>query len=642
VNAFERPPLPAGFDDSRARERRDDPAGWRFSDPERAAVERAISERRDIRRFRPDPLPDEALTRLLEAAHWAPSVGLMQPWRFVIVRSEETKAAMQALAAKERLEQGAHFSERARQFLDLKIEGIREAPVSICVCCDRGSDDEEVLGRHTIRDTDLYSTSCAIQNLWLAARAEGIGVGWVSFYKPEDVRRLLALPEQVVPVAWLCVGYPDERPVRPGLEAAGWAARRPVEDFVFAERWGERRVAAPVGEGAAAAPVAAAPLPEWWRRLAAEVRPADPAAAVRVRDASDELVKPIGSLGVLEGAVERIAAATGAPPSVSARAGILVFAADHGVSRQGVSLFPNRVSAQVAAAAARGETAVGVLARALGAELVVVDVGLEPGSAACRDELRHRSERQPGSPQMEEPGCPAGEPGSSPSVRDLHVADGSADITLGPAMDERQLEQAVLAGHAAASELAARCDLLVVGEIGIGNTTVASALLAALTGLPPTAVCGRGTGLDAQGLERKRAAVSAALAANEPNPAEPLESLRRVGGLELAALVGALLAASAARRPVVLDGFATGVAALVACRAEPAVRDYLHAGHRSAEPAHERVLVELGLEPLLDLRLRLGEASGAALALPLIELAGRLQTEMRRFDEAGVDRAEAR
>jgi nicotinate-nucleotide--dimethylbenzimidazole phosphoribosyltransferase len=601
---FERPPLPEGFDDSRARERRADPSGWRFSDAERAAVWRAIGERRDIRRFRPDPLPEAMLRRLLEAAHQAPSVGLMQPWRFVVVKSEQTKTAMQALAARERLVQRDQFDERARQFLDLKIEGIREAPVSVCVCCDR--EHGEVLGRHTIRDTDLYSTCLAIENLWLAARAEGIGVGWVSFYRPDDLRSLLGLPEHVAPVAWLCLGYPDERPTRPGLEAAGWEYRRPLDELIHTERWQALRATPSKRRHTLANAEPSAALPAWWRQLAAPVEPGDPAAVLSVRDASDELVKPAGSLGLLETLIERWAVATGAPPPPQPRAAILVFAADHGVTGRSVSLYPQRVSAQVAAAAARGETAIGVLARTLGAELVVADVGLT--------------------------GPPA------EGVRNRRVAAGSADISAGPALTPEQLQAAVENGHELALELAPGCDLLVLGEIGIGNTTVASTLLAVLTGLSPEAVCGRGTGLDAQGLERKRATVAAALAANAAAAANPLECLRCLGGLELAALVGAMLAAAAKRRPVLLDGFATGVAALAACRLQPALRDYLIAGHRSAEPAHERILVELGLEPLLDLRLRLGEASGAALALPLIGLAGRLHTEMRRFDEAGVDR----
>lgn len=608
---FERPPLPPGFDDSRARERGVDPGGWRFSDSERAGVWRAIAERRDVRRFRPDALPDDLVWRLLDAAHRAPSVGLMQPWRFVLVLDDDTKAAMQALAARERLIQAEHFDDRARQYLDLKIEGIREAPLSICVCCDRQAGGPEVLGRHTIPDTDLYSTCLAIENLWLAARAEGVGIGWVSFYRPEDLSELLELPDHVVPVAWLCVGYPDERPSRPGLEAAGWQARRPLRDHVYIERWGARsgesreRPSLDFDGTSAHAVEGPAKLPRWWSELAERVRPGDSRAALLVRDASDELVKPAGSLGVLESTLERWAMASGEPPAPSSRTGIAVFAADNGVAEHGVSLYPRRVSAQVAAAAAGGETAIGVLARALGAELVVVDVGL-------RDE---------------------------PSARVVgrRVAAGSADITRGPALTDDQLRAAIVAGHDVAGDLVRRCDQLVLGEIGIGNTTSAAALLAALTGLAPASVCGRGTGLDSQGVERKRAAVAAALRANPAPPTDPLACLRMLGGLEIAASVGALVAAAAARTPIVLDGFAIGVAALVACRLQPAIRDYLIAGHRSAEPAHQIVLAELGLEPLLDLRMRLGEASGAALAVPLIALAARLQTEMRRFEEAGVD-----
>jgi nicotinate-nucleotide--dimethylbenzimidazole phosphoribosyltransferase len=612
--SLERPPLPPGFDDSRARDRRREPAAGRFEAAAREGVWRAITQRRDIRRFRPDPLDDEMLMALLAAGHQAPSVGLMQPWRFIVVRDAVTRAAMQGIVARERLVQADHLEDRARHYLDLKIEGIREAPVSICVCCDR-EPGHEVLGRHTIRDTDLYSTSLAIENLWLAATAEGVAIGWVSFYREDDVRELLGIPPHVVPVAWLCVGYPDERPTRPGLEAGGWGIRRPLADHVYSERWagGDRQdvdtgdtgdTGAPARSRPAVAPVPAPPA--WWQALTAGIRPGDGAAAVAVRDASDELVKPVGSLGGLETLLERWAAATGTLPGSHPSVAILVLAADHGVSRRGVSLYPARVGGQVAAAAARGETAIGVLARALGAELLVADVGLR----GPRD----------------------------PALRDRRIADGTADLTEGPALTDDQLRAAVQAGYSLAAELAQDHELIVLGEIGIGNTTVAAALLAALTGLAPSAVCGRGTGLDAQGVERKRAAVAAALAANAPAPDDPLGCLRAFGGLELAGLAGAMLGAAAHRRPVMLDGFATGVSALVACRLTPPVRDYLIAGHRSAEPAHQYVLTELGLEPLLDLRLRLGEASGAALAVPLVGLASRTHSEMRGFDAAGVDR----
>lgn len=578
-----RPPTPEGFDPSRAAERAADPHGWKFPMAQLEAVYRAIAERRDIRRFRPDPVPDETLERILQAAHKAPSVGLMQPWRFVIVRDLQTRMAVRSLAQRERLRQADRFDERARHFLDQKIEGVVEAPLGVCVCCDHGNPDVEVLGRGTIPETDVYSTACAIQNLWLAARAEGLGVGWVSFYRPEDMSALLGMPERVDAIAYLCVGWPDERPVRPGLEAAGWSSRLPLEAVVMEERWEEQATAAG----------------------SAEPR-GDLVAMISARDRLDQLVKPAGSLGALEALIERWALVTGQPPPAQVRAGVLVCAADHGHAHRGTSLFGAEVSAQVAAAAARWETAVGVLARQGGHELLVADVGLA---------------------------------GSTPAgVLDAKVAGSSADMLTGPALSEEQLDRALATGARLCADLAAReVDCLVLGEIGIGNTATSAALVCALTGAPATLAVGRGTGLDAAGIERKRAAVQAALELHG-SPLDARAALVAVGGLELAALVGA--ASEAARRglPVILDGYAVGVAALVAVRLDPAVREALFASHRSAEPGHALVLTEMGLEPLLDLRLRLGEAAGALLALPLIAAAGALHREMGTFEEAGVER----
>ncbi len=585
-----RPLLGPELDPSRAADRAADPRGWRLDDAARAALATVIDGRRDVRRFRPDPVDDALLERVLEAAHRAPSVGLSQPWRFVVVRATETRARVRALAERERARQAPRFGPRARAFLDQKVEGVLEAPVGLCVCCVAPPEGTEVLGRSTIPATDVYSTACAIQNLWLTARAEGLGVGWVSFYRPDELRAVLGIPDAVEPVAWLCVGWPDERPLRPGLERAGWARRRPLADVVHHERW-------PSGD----APPTGAPVPDAGARIAA-------------RDRADLLVKPAGSLGALEDVVERWSAATGAPPPAPLRAAHLLFAADHGHAARGTSLFDGAVSGQVAAAAARGETAIGVLARAREETLVVADVGLRGPTP---------------------PGCV-----------DRRCAPGTADFVAGAAMTAGQRDAALAAGaelaRALLDESGAHC--LTLGEIGIGNTATAAALLCALTGARPEEVVGRGTGLDAQGVERKTQTVAAALAraagdgAERPAPGgQAADALRELGGLELAALVGAIHAAHDARTPVVLDGLAVGVAALVAVRLRPTCREWLFAGHRSAEPAHALVLDELGLEPLLDLRLRLGEASGAALALPLIEQAGRLHREMATFAEAGVD-----
>jgi nicotinate-nucleotide--dimethylbenzimidazole phosphoribosyltransferase len=587
---MKRPLLGPELDPSRAAERASDPAGWRMDAAARDALAAVIAGRRDVRRFRPDPLDDDVLHRLLDAAHQAPSVGLTQPWRFIVVRSDATRARVRALAERERVRQAPRFAEgRTRAFLDQKVEGILEAPVGVCVCCVPPPPGTEVLGRGTIPETDLHSTVCAIENLWLTARAEGVGVGWVSFYRPDDLRDVLGIPAAVDPVAWLCLGWPDERPVRPGLERAGWAARRPLAEVVHAETW-------PAAAEATDPRAASAPAP-------------DAAARIAARDRADELVKPQGSLGALEDVIERWAAATGAPPPAPLRAAHLVLAADHGHVARGTSLFHGDVSAQVAAAAARGETALGVLARARGERFVVADVGLVAPT-------------------------PAG------AVAARCAPAGSADFVAGAALTAGELDAALATGARLAGELLAdaEADCLVLGEIGMGNTATAAALLCALTGADPSDVVGRGTGLDAQGMARKAATVRAAVErAAAGGAGGPLELLRELGGLELAAVVGAMHAAHDRRVPVVLDGFAVGVCALIAVALRPATREWLFAGHRSAEPAHALVLRELGLEPLLDLRLRLGEGSGAALALPLIEAVGRLHREMATFEQAGVD-----
>jgi nicotinate-nucleotide--dimethylbenzimidazole phosphoribosyltransferase len=423
-------------------------------------------------------------------------------------------------------------------------------------------------------------------------------VGWVSFYRPPDLRGLLGIPDRVDPIAYLCVGWPDERPVRPGLEAAGWSSRLPVDAVVMHEHWHDGRADETTCEGAGnragvrAARLSGAP---------------DRSAAISVRDRLDQLVKPAGSLGALETTIERWAAVTGRPPSGRLRAGVLVCAADHGHVLHGTSLFDGAVSAQVAAAAARGETAVGVLARRGGHELLVADVGLSAPTP--------------------------------PGVRGAKVASASADMTSSPALSQAQLNAALEVGATLAGELAQReVDCLVVGEIGIGNTTTAAALACALTGARSPDMVGLGTGMDAAGLQRKRAIVAAALE-RHGSPLGAHEALLAVGGLEFAALTGAMREAARLRLPVLLDGYAVAASALAAVRIDATVAETLIAGHRSAEPGHDHLLAELGLEPLLDLRLRLGEASGALLALPLIEAAGALHDEMGTFEESRVGRA---
>jgi 5,6-dimethylbenzimidazole synthase len=216
-----------------------------FDESERRAVYRAIRERRDVRRgFLPEPIPDELLHRLLEAAHNAPSVGLMQPWRFIVVRDLAVRRKVQEIFLKAN-EQAmmSYEGERQQNYAGMKLEGILEAPQNLCIVCDSQSSQGHQLGRRTMPETAIYSAVCAVQNLWLAARAEGIGVGWVSILEPNSLRNTLKIPEQITPVAYLCLGYVDAFSKEPDLERAGWEKRTPLKSVLSFDKydsdWGE-------------------------------------------------------------------------------------------------------------------------------------------------------------------------------------------------------------------------------------------------------------------------------------------------------------------------------------------------------------------------------------------------------------------
>ncbi|UYG08735.1 nicotinate-nucleotide--dimethylbenzimidazole phosphoribosyltransferase [Halomonas sp. M4R1S46] len=338
----------------------------------------------------------------------------------------------------------------------------------------------------------------------------------------------------------------------------------------------------------------------------------DAACAERVRRYLDTLTKPPGSLGRLEALAVTLAGITGEDFPRVTPPGVVVFAADHGVAEEGVSAFPQAVTAQMVANFVAGGAAINVFSRRLDARLEVVDVGV------------------------------AGELPASGVVHD-RVRPGTANLARQDAMSRDEAGSAIEVGRRAAERAAAAgCRCLIVGEMGIANTTASSAMLAVLTGAPVAELVGPGTGVAGDALAHKRAVIEAALVARAPDPADPLEVLARLGGLEIAAMVGAYLGAAARRLPILVDGFIATVAALTACRLDPALRPYLIFGHRSDEPGHGRALAALDGEPLLAMALRLGEGSGAALAFPLLEAATAMLAEMATFGDAGVDDRRAR
>jgi nicotinate-nucleotide--dimethylbenzimidazole phosphoribosyltransferase len=353
----------------------------------------------------------------------------------------------------------------------------------------------------------------------------------------------------------------------------------------------------------------------WLASVQGRIGPLDETAIAAASARLDRLTKPPGSLGRLEALATHLAGITGLEVPRIEHPVIVVFAADHGVTAQGVSAYPGDVTAQMLANFVRGGAAINVLARLAGAGVVAVDVGV--GGQIPSDDR--------------------GSSGQGARLVTARVADGTRDMTLEQAMTRAEAIAAIDVGRSVVEELiAGGADLIAVGEMGIGNTTAASALVAAMSGRPASEVTGRGTGLDDDGVRRKVAVIEAALDRHRPDRTDPVGVLTAIGGLEIAALAGAILSGAESRVPVVLDGFITGAAALVAAAIAPAATARLIASHRSSEPGHRIVLQRLGLEPLLDLDLRLGEGSGAALALPLIRAATAILAEMATFDGAGI------
>ena len=341
--------------------------------------------------------------------------------------------------------------------------------------------------------------------------------------------------------------------------------------------------------------------------IVANIRPSDTQAKRAAARRQQRLTKPPGSLGRLEDVSIQLAGIFGTELPVAQKTSLIVAAADHGVVAQGVTGYPQTVTAQMVLNFLAGGAAINVMAQTRGVDLIIVDAGVATPLPA------------------------------NPDLRVVAPARGTRDITQEPAMTRAQAETCIRAGVDLAVSAAERgAQIIATGDMGIGNTTAASAITAALTGTSPRVTTGRGTGRSNPELEHKIACVQRALDVNRPDPGNGLDVLTKVGGFEIGVLAGVVLGGALARRAVVLDGFVSGAAGLIAHSLCPTVLDYVIAGHLSAEPGHRIALEHMGLRPLLDLEMRLGEGTGALLATGLVEIAAACLSDMATFDEAGV------
>ena len=342
-------------------------------------------------------------------------------------------------------------------------------------------------------------------------------------------------------------------------------------------------------------------------QIISQIEPLDPAWEKRAQERLDSLTKPRGSLGRLEELAARYVAITREPMPSLDQKWVVVFAADHGVVAEGVSAYPQEVTYQMVLNFLRGGAGINVLSRLVKSRVAVVDIGVNHDF------------------------------GQMPDLIIRKVAHGSRNMSKEPAMTREEAIRAILIGvEMAELATASGMDAMAAGDMGIGNTTPAAALASVFTGRPVAAVTGRGTGIEDQTLRHKIAVINRALAMHQPSAEDPIGALAAVGGLEIAGIAGLILGTAAARRPLLLDGFIATAGALVATALAPAVIDYLIAAHRSVEPGHQIMLDFLELKPLFNLQMRLGEGTGAALGLNLLEAGVRIYREMATFEDAGV------
>jgi nicotinate-nucleotide--dimethylbenzimidazole phosphoribosyltransferase len=349
---------------------------------------------------------------------------------------------------------------------------------------------------------------------------------------------------------------------------------------------------------------------ELFERTVKAIRPLDADAAVAARARQDNLTKPLGSLGRLEALSIQVAGITGKERPVIKEKAIITCAGDHGVVAQGVSAYPQDVTPEMVYNFLNGGAAINVLARHIGARVVVVDAGV------AADFEPH------------------------PGLLIKKVAHGTADMAVGPAMTREQAIQAIEVGiEAVEAEIARGLDIVGTGDMGIGNTTPSSAIAAVFTGLSVAELTGRGTGLDDEQLTHKVAVIEQALAVNQPDPKDALDVLSKVGGFEIGAIAGVILGAAAHRIPVVVDGFISTAGALIAGGVAPLSCEYMIASHASVEIGHRAMMAHLGVKPCLEFDMRLGEGTGAALVMGIVEAACKVLDEMATFEDAGVSGA---
>lgn len=554
-------------------------------------LDELFKARRDTRHFTSDPVPDEVLQKALNAGHAAPSVGLTDATRYFVVRSEEVKLSVKALF--EQYNQKAsgliQNDEQKALYQSIKLEAIVDAPLGLIVAYDRSVLNNFTIGTIATNDTIKFSAVCAVQNIWLSLTEQGYSMGWVSILNYHHFKKLLDLPDEIEPLGYFCVGKPaTDYDKQPMLQQLGWKEKSEQPLVQQIERVQEQKVS-DVG--------------------AADTQQERSAALGGVlKQLIDEKTKPLGALGYLEDLAQQIGEVFQTTHPQLTNPHLLVFAADHGIAQHGVSAYPQEVTRQMVNNFLEGGAAINVFCRQNGINLKVVDAGVNYDFP------------------------------SNTAIINAKIARGTQSCLQGPAMSSIEFDLCLQRGAELLKDLKLQgCNTIAFGEMGIGNTSSAALLMSVLCDIPIEQCVGKGTGLNPAQLDKKTDILKQALL--QYQGAEDIrEQMAYFGGFEILQIAGGILEAHRQNMLILVDGFICTTAYLCAYKLNPQIKFNTVFCHQSDEAGHKLLLAYLGVKPLLQLGLRLGEGTGCALAFPLIKSAVAFLNEMASFESASVSK----
>lgn len=554
-------------------------------------LDEILKSRRDTRHFTNEKVPDEVITKALQAGHWAPSVGLTDATKYYIIKSATIKKAVKALFVDydNKAANQTDGEEQKVAYKELKLEAIEEAPVGLVICYDRSVLNSFTIGTVGSNEAIKFSAVCAAQNIWLSLTEQGFSMGWISILNYYQFKQLLGLPEHIEPLGYFCVGKPatnyDNQPM---LQQLNWKQKSDVPSVEEILEVQNRKQVEAISK-------------------VASMKHTSLAEALKSK--IDSKTKPKGSLGMLEQLAQQIGEVFQTLEPKIIQPNLVVIAADHGIANHGVSAYPQDVTRQMVTNFLKGGAAINVFCKQNNIKLSIVDAGVNYDFAP------------------------------NANLISAKVGKGTQSFLYGPAMSKTEFDLCFSKGKSVVETIAKTgSNCIAFGEMGIGNTSTASVLMSIITQIPLKQCVGKGTGVSDEKLMEKQLLLQKAVD-NYSGSQALQDKLAYFGGYEILQMASGILTAFENNMLILVDGFICSVAFLIAHEMNPAIIKNAIFCHCSAEQAHLKVLEFLKVKPVLHLGLRLGEGTGCAIAFPVIESAVRFLNEMASFESAGISRS---